>query len=212
MNLSRPLFPSACVLAALVFLAAPHTTVAQNLAQQTVQAEAVAAQEGAPPQRAQSYASALAQAFGERGDVGALTNAAQQLAAQRPADAAAIAAAASVFVSGPQVDVIAAAVTAVAPAFAADISRAVGAVHPDRSQSIANAVAAVPGTDRNAIMATVPPGDSDSGFGGGGGGAGGPGLGGYGFGGGGGGGGGGTATTSTSPTPAPAPTPRPDTQ
>ncbi len=98
------LIPALLAVVALALLPAcathlpPHTTVAQNLAQQTVQAEAVAAQNGATPQRAQNYANTLAQAFGERGDVGALANAAQQLAAQRPADAAAIAAAASVFV------------------------------------------------------------------------------------------------------------------
>lgn len=210
MKTSRRLLLPACLLAVLTLVLTPLNAQAQ-LDQQVSQAEQVATENGASPRNAKNYASTLGEAFGTQGNFDALMNAAQQLASRRPADAAAIAAAAAVFVSPRQAARIAAAVASVAPAYAASIAGAVAGVHPSSARAVANAVAqAAPGADRGAINSAVAaylPGDTGSDWGGGGGL--GSGLGSYGFIGGGGGGGGGTTSSVviTQVQVVPAPTP-----
>jgi len=214
MKTSHRLFLPACLLAVLVYFASPHAASAQDLAQQIVQAEEVAKQNDANPRNAKNYASTLGQAFGPSGNYDALLAAAQQLAQQRPADSAAIAAAAAVFVSPRQAARLAAALAATSPAYAASIASAVAGVHPSAASNITAAVGRVPGVDLTSFDKNG--GASDAGGDGGWwgmGGAGAPMLSGFGFGGGGG-GGGSTATTTASaaPAPTPAPAPQPDTR
>lgn len=119
---------------------------AQSLTQQIAEAEKVAIQNESPEDSAKSIAETLGEAFGPDSDSAALIARAEQLAQQKPDEAAAIAAAAAVFVPNlaPR---IAAAIASAVPAAAPAIAAAVAGVAPAAAPAIAAAVAsAVPAT------------------------------------------------------------------
>lgn len=201
------------LLTSLLVFVWPLNASAQNLAEQINQAEEVARDNKAGTDSARTIAQTLGQAFGPGEDTEALLAKAQEMAAANPAEAAAIAAAATVFAPS-EAARIAATVAAAVPGAATAVAAAVAGVAPASADAIAAAViAAVPTADPGTIYNAVGSSDGDgggSGGGGGGDGGGGPVLP-AGFGGG---GGGGTVNTSEpAPTPRPVPpTPTPDSQ
>ena len=131
--------------------------MAQDLASQITAAEEVATNNGASEAGAQSIAANLGNAFGPQGNSDALLQAVEQMSAQNPDNAPAIAAAATVFNNTPEfaarvaaaatrgapsaAAAIAAAVTSAVPAAATAIAQSVSAVVPDQTQAVNDAVA-----------------------------------------------------------------------
>jgi uncharacterized membrane protein YgcG len=174
----------AAILVLLIALISPSP--AQSLADQMAQAEEVAKDQDAAD--AASIAQTLGNAFGAGQDTNALLEAAQQLAASNPGDAAAISAAATVFIptEAPRIAAaIASIVPGAAPAIAAaaasvataagvpnaatSVAAAVAQTVPSSAGAVADAVvAAVPDASPDAVNAAVTAAASDGGSGGGG--------------------------------------------
>lgn len=196
-----PFLAVTILIATLAFSFLPGPAFAQSLAEQIAQAEEVARRNDAAETTARKIAQTLGQAFGPGQDSEALLAAARQMAEAAPAEAAAIAAAATVFVPS-EAERIAAAIAAIVPNSAAAVAAAVAQVAPAKAEAIAAAViAAVPDADPIAINNAVGTQTGDDGGGSGGGGTGdggGPALP-AGFGGGGGGG----SVSDSDPAPTP---------
>lgn len=131
--------------------------MAQDLPSQTAAAEKIAAGNNVSEAAAKQIAADLAEAFGPQGNSDALLQAVEQMSAQNPANAPAIAAAATAFNTSPEFAAraaaaatrgapsaavaIAAAVTSAVPAAATAIAQSVSAVVPDQTQAVTDAVA-----------------------------------------------------------------------
>ena len=162
------------ILIALAVAALPHFAFAQDLAAQRVQAQQVAAANGAS--RPAEIAAQLAEAYGAAQNTELLVAKARQLAEESPAEAPAIAAAATVF--SPSSAVLIARTIAALPALqgrsdykgtvgdykgtvgdptdpAAMIAAAVAAVAPESAAAIAAAVSAVAPASAAAVAAAV---------------------------------------------------------
>ena len=161
-------------------LAATH---AQSLEEQKENAAKIAASQGKSPTTAESIAQSLGDAFGPNEDSEALLKAVEQMSAQNPDDAPAIAAAATAFIPTPEFAALAAAAAARgAPNAASAIAAAVSAAVPTADSA----------TVAQAAQQGATEGTTDSGGSGGGGSGGAAPLAPTGFGG----GGGGTSTSS----------------
>jgi hypothetical protein len=196
--------PAAIFAAVLLLLNLPQALLAQSLTGKTAAAAQLAL--GTPSVNedgeASSIAEALGEAFGEAENADALLAKVQELCAESPGKADAIAAAATAFVTTPEFAARVAAVAAkAAPGSAAAIAASVSRAVPSASTAIAAAILqAVPGADGAAVAAAAAEGAASAGAGDGGGGSGGGGAGAMpGASGGGGGGGSGTQV----PTPPP---------
>lgn len=157
-------------------LTAPLQVFAQDLATQRAQAQQVASTNGAS--NAADIATQLAEAFGAQQNTEALISKAKSMAEANPAQAKAIAAAATVFSPSSAVEIartiasipavqvnaaaVAAAVAAVVPASAPAIAGAVAAAVPAQTSAIQSAVVQAAPDQASAITQTLATGAGGS--------------------------------------------------